>query len=62
VIEIGINPVAFGNVRWYGIMVALAIAVIIVWVAWQVRKGAKIKYDTVFTSLGRGGIKVNPCY
>ena len=49
-IEIGINPVAFGNVRWYGIMVALAIAVIIVWVAWQVRRGANIKYDTVFTA------------
>lgn len=46
-IEIGINPVAFLNVRWYGIFVALAIGVIVLWVAWQVRRGAKISYDTV---------------
>jgi phosphatidylglycerol:prolipoprotein diacylglycerol transferase len=47
-IEIGINPVAFFNIRWYGIMVALAIVVIILWVAWQVKRGARISYDTVF--------------
>ncbi len=46
-IEININPIAFLNVRWYGIMVALAILVIILWVVWQVRKGARISYDTV---------------
>jgi len=49
-IEIGINPIAFLNIRWYGIMVALAIIVIILWVIWQVKKGAKISYDTVFTA------------
>ena len=49
-INIGIDPVAFLNVRWYGIMVALAIIVLILWVVWQVRKGAKITYDTVFTA------------
>ncbi len=49
-IEIGINPIAFLNIRWYGIMIALAILVIILWVMWQVRKGAKISYDTVFTA------------
>jgi len=49
-IEININPIAFLNVRWYGIMVALAILVIILWVAWQVKKGAKISYNTVFTA------------
>jgi len=47
-INIGINPVAFLNVRWYGIAVTLAIIVIILWLVWQVRKGAKISYDTVF--------------
>jgi len=47
-IEININPIAFLNVRWYGIMVALAILVIILWVAWQIRKGAKISYNTLF--------------
>jgi len=46
-IEININPVAFLNIRWYGIMVALAISVIVLWVAWQVKKGAKVSYDTV---------------
>ncbi|MFC1933601.1 prolipoprotein diacylglyceryl transferase [Chloroflexota bacterium] len=49
-IEININPVAFLNVRWYGIMIALAILVIILCTLWQVRKGARISYDTVFTA------------
>lgn len=47
-IEIDINPIAFLNVRWYGIFVALAIALIVLWVVWQVRKGARLSYDTVF--------------
>ncbi len=47
-IEININPIAFLNVRWYGVMVALAVLVIVLWVIWQVRKGARISYDTVF--------------
>ncbi len=49
-INININPIAFLNVRWYGIMVALAVLLIILWVVWQVRKGARISYDTVFTA------------
>jgi len=49
-IEIGINPVAFLGVRWYGIFIALAIIWIILWAAWQIRKGAKISYDTLFTA------------
>jgi len=53
-IEIGIDPVAFaiGNVeiRWYGIFIALAIISIIIWLLWQVRKGAKLSYDTIFTA------------
>ena len=49
-IEINIDPVAFGNVRWYGIMVALAIVVLLLWTLWQVRKGARVSYDTVFTA------------
>ncbi len=47
-IEININPIAFWNVRWYGICVALAITAIVLWVAWQVKKGARVSYDTVF--------------
>jgi len=49
-IEINIDPVAFLSIRWYGIMVALAIVVLISWTAWQVKKGANVSYDTVFTA------------
>ena len=47
-ITISIDPVAFLNIRWYGIFVALAIIVILLWLVWRVRRGAKISYDTVF--------------
>jgi len=51
-IVISINPVAFTigavSIRWYGIFVALAILWIVLWLGWQVRKGAKVSYDTVF--------------
>ena len=50
-IEINVNPVAFLSVRWYGIAVALAILIIVIWVGWQVRKARKesrITMDTVF--------------
>ena len=49
-IEIGIDPVVFLGVRWYGIFIALAIIWIILWAAWQIRKGAKISYNTLFTA------------
>jgi len=49
-IEIGIDPVAFLGVRWYGIFIALAIIWIILWLVWQVRKGANLSYETVFTA------------
>jgi len=53
-ITIGINPVAFTigsiEVRWYGIMIALAILTVVLWTVWQVRKGANVSYDTVFTA------------
>ncbi len=49
-IEIGIDPIVFLSVRWYGIMIALAIIFIILWVGWQIRKGAKISYDTLFSA------------
>ena len=48
-INIDIDPVAFLNVRWYGIAVALAIVVIVGWLLWKVKKGAKISADTVLT-------------
>jgi len=53
-INIGIDPVAFTigsiEVRWYGIMVALGITALVLWMLWQVKKGAKISYDTAFTA------------
>ena len=49
-IEINIDPVAFLSVRWYGIMIALAILVLILWTSWQVKKGANVSYDTIFTA------------
>jgi len=53
-IEIGVNPVAFTvgsvEVKWYGIMIALAVLLLIAWMIWQVRKGAKLTYDEVLTA------------
>ena len=53
-ITISIDPVAFTigsiEVRWYGIMVALAILTVVLWTAWEVKKGANISYDTLFTA------------
>jgi phosphatidylglycerol:prolipoprotein diacylglycerol transferase len=49
-IEIGINPIAFTigpiSVAWYGIMVALAVLTVVLWVMFQVRRGAALSYDT----------------
>jgi len=47
VITIGIDPVAFLNIRWYGIMMALVALVIVLWLLWQVRRGAKLSNETI---------------
>lgn len=52
-IEIGINPVlTIGplSLRWYGIMVALAIIVVVSWVLWKVKRGANLSYDNALTA------------
>ncbi len=53
-INIGISAVALTigtiEIRWYGIMIALAILVVVLWTLWEVKKGANISYDTVFTA------------
>lgn len=49
-ITIGIDPVAFLSVRWYGIMVGLAVLVVVLWMLWQVRRGANLSYDTILTA------------
>ncbi len=51
---IPIDPVAFTigsvEIRWYGIFIALAIVWIVVWLVWRMKKGAKLSYDTIFTT------------
>ncbi len=49
-INIGIDPVAFLNIRWYGIMVALAVLVVVLWMLREVRRGANLSYDTILTA------------
>ena len=53
-IAINIDPVAFSigsiEVRWYGIMIALAIVVLVLWLVRAIRKGADVSYDTLFTA------------
>ena len=49
-ITISINPIAFLNVRWYGIMVALAVVVVVLWTMREVRRGANLSYDTILTA------------
>ncbi len=53
-ITISINPIAFSigsfSVRWYGIMVALAVLVVVLWLFWEIKKGAKVSYDTLVTA------------
>ena len=51
-ITISINPIlTIGpiSVRWYGIMVALAVLTVVLWTLWQARRKGNIPYDTVFT-------------
>ena len=53
-IEISIDPIAFTlgslEVRWYGIMVALGVTQVVCWMFWQVKRGAPISYNTLFTA------------
>lgn len=52
-INIDINPVVtIGpiSIRWYGIMVTLAILVLVLWMLREARKGANFSYDTVLTA------------
>jgi phosphatidylglycerol:prolipoprotein diacylglycerol transferase len=53
-ITLGVSPIAFTigsfSVRWYGIMVALAVLTLILWALREVRKGANVSYETVFNA------------
>ena len=54
-ITISINAIAFTigsiEVRWYGIMIAMAVAVVALWTVRAAGKRADISYDTVFTAI-----------
>jgi len=53
-IYIDVSPIAFTigaiSVRWYGIMVALAVITLIVWAMLAVRRGANLTYSTVINA------------
>jgi len=53
-ITIGIDPVAFTigpiEVRWYGIMVALAVLTLVLWMLREVKKGANLSYETALSA------------
>jgi len=53
-ITINISPVAFTigtmEIRWYGIMVALAVLTVILWMIRQHRKGAKLTPDSMLNA------------
>ena len=53
-ITLDISGVAFTigafSIRWYGIMVALAVLALILWALREVRRGANLSYDTVFSA------------
>lgn len=53
-IYIDVDPVAFSigsvNIAWYGIMVALAVITLVVWAILSVKRGARLKYETVINA------------
>ncbi len=53
-IYLDISPVAFTigafSLRWYGIMVTLAVLTLILWALCAVKRGANVYYDTVFNA------------
>lgn len=53
-IILDVSPIAFTigafSVRWYGIMVALAVLTLILWALREVRRGADLSYETVFNA------------
>jgi phosphatidylglycerol---prolipoprotein diacylglyceryl transferase len=50
-IHINIDPVAFAfgplQIRWYGLMMSLAVLVLISWSVIQVRRGARLTFDDI---------------
>ena len=53
-IILDVSPIAFTigpfSIAWYGIFVALAVLSLVLWALRQVRRGADLSYDTVFSA------------
>lgn len=53
-VTIGMSGIAFTigevGIRWYGIMVALAVLVVVLWVFWEIKRGASVSYDNLLTA------------
>jgi phosphatidylglycerol:prolipoprotein diacylglycerol transferase len=53
-IDITISPIAFTigsfSVRWYGVMIALGVLLLVLWMLREVKKGARLSYDTIVTA------------
>lgn len=53
-IYVEVNPVAFSiggiDVRWYGIMVALAVVTVVVWAVLSVKKNPRLSYNMVLNA------------
>jgi phosphatidylglycerol:prolipoprotein diacylglycerol transferase len=53
-IYVEVNPVAFSiggtDVRWYGIMVALAVLTVVVWALLAVRKDSRLSYNLILNA------------
>jgi phosphatidylglycerol:prolipoprotein diacylglycerol transferase len=52
-IKIGVNPIAFTiggiEVRWYGLMIALGVLVLVLWAIWHVRRDKTLTQDTILS-------------
>ncbi len=53
-IKIGADPIAFSigpiEFGWYGMAISLGIMVAILWAMYEIKKGARISYDDLFTA------------
>jgi phosphatidylglycerol:prolipoprotein diacylglycerol transferase len=53
-IKIGVDPVIFSigpfHIGWYGMAISIAILVLILWAMYEVKKGARITYEQLFTA------------
>ncbi|MFH1639390.1 MAG: prolipoprotein diacylglyceryl transferase family protein, partial [Chloroflexota bacterium] len=53
-INIGINPVAFSlgplTIRWYGLMVDLAVITIVLWSLREVKRDTRLNYDMMLNA------------